>query len=143
MTAAKKGRRKMNYPRSKYAAILSFVAALMSNPSEAAAPQELTASDIPKIIVTYYENKVKYNHDYLGKTFISTMFFDGVGGEAFGGGYFVGFDGINGSAGLTCSFSETLPHEVIDWEAGKTVSLTGIVYNVVLANLYLKGCKFE
>jgi hypothetical protein len=71
------------------------------------------------------------------------MFFDDVGGEAFGGGYFVGFDGINGSAGLTCSFSETMPNEVNFWDAGQSVSLTGVVYDVVLATLYLNRCGFE
>ena len=74
---------------------------------------------------------------------MATMFFNSVGGEAFGGGYFVGFDGINGSAGLTCSFSETLPNEVVDWESGESVSLTGVVYDVVLSNLYLKKCRFR
>ncbi len=55
----------------------------------------------------------------------------------------MGFDGINGSAGLTCSFSETLPNEVIDWDAGKSVSLTGVVYDVVLSTLCLKRCRFK
>ncbi len=60
-----------------------------------------------------------------------------------GGGHFVRFDGINGSAGLTCSFSKALPNEVIDWVAGKSVSLTGVVYDVVLSTLYLKKCEFK
>ncbi len=60
-----------------------------------AAFQELAASDIVKIITTYHENKSKFERDYLGKTLIATMFFDNGGGAAFGGGYFVGFDGIN------------------------------------------------
>ncbi len=107
-----------------------------------AAFQELAASDIVKIIMTYYENELEFERDYLGKTLIATMFFDNLG-AAFGGGYFVGFDGINGSAGLTCSFSETLPDEVIDWDAGKSVSLTGVVYDVVLSTLYLKRCRFK
>ncbi len=143
MRAAKMGRRKMGFSRLKYAAISAFIVTLVSNFSGVAASQELAASDIPKIIITYYEDKLKFKHDYLGKTFIATMFFDNVGGEVFGGGYFVGFDGINGSAGLACSFSEAMPNEVIDWGEGKPVSLTGIVYDVVLANLYLKRCKFE
>jgi len=108
-----------------------------------AASPELAASDIVKIIVTYYENELEFERDYLGKTFIATMFFDNVGGAAFGGGYFVGFDGINGSAGLTCSFSETPPNEVIEWDAGNSVSLTGVVYDVVLSTLYLKRCRFK
>jgi tetratricopeptide (TPR) repeat protein len=108
-----------------------------------AASQELAASDIVKIMITYYENESKYKRDYLGKTFMATMFFDNVGRAALGGGYFVRFDGINGSAGLTCSFSETLPNEVIDWDAGKSVSLTGVVYDVVLSTLYLKRCRFK
>jgi len=137
------GAQKMSYPRLKYAVLLIFIVTLISNYSGVAASQELTASDIPKIIVTYYENKLKYKRDYLAKTFIATMFFDDVGGEAFGGGYFVGFHGINGSAGVTCSFSETLPNEVIYWDAGKSVFLTGVVYRVVLAVLYLERCEFE
>ena len=108
-----------------------------------AASQELAASDIVKIMITYYENELIFKRDYLGKTLIATMFFDNVGGAAFGGGYFVRFDGTNGSAGLTCSFSETLPNKVIDWDAGKSVSLTGVVYDVVLSTLYLKRCRFK
>jgi Tfp pilus assembly protein PilF len=108
-----------------------------------AASQELAASDIVKIITTYHENKSKFKRDYLGRTLMATMFFDNVGGAAFGGGYFVGFDGINGSAGLTCSFSETPPNEVIEWDAGNSVSLTGVVYDVVLSTLYLKRCRFK
>jgi tetratricopeptide (TPR) repeat protein len=108
-----------------------------------AAFQELAASDIVKIITTYHENNSKFKRDYLGKTLIATMFFDNVGGAAFGGGYFVGFDGINGSAGLTCSFSDTLPNEVVDWDAGNSVSLTGVVSDVVLSTLYLNRCRFK
>jgi tetratricopeptide (TPR) repeat protein len=108
-----------------------------------AASQELAASDIVKIIVTYYENELEFERDYLGKTFIATMFFNNVGGKVLGGDYFVGFDGINGSAGVTCSFSETLPNEVNDWDAGQSVSLTGVVYDVVLSTLYLKRCRFN
>ena len=108
-----------------------------------AAFQELAASDVVKIIITYYESESKFERDYLGKTLIATMFFDNVKEETFGGGYFVGFDGINGSAGLTCRFSGTPPSELIDWDAGKSVSLTGVVYDVVLSNLYLKKCRFE
>ncbi len=107
------------------------------------ASQELAASDIIKIIIAYYENKPIFKRDYLGKTLTATMFFDKLGGGAFGGGNFVGFNGINGSAGLTCRFSEILPNEVIDWDAGKSVSLTGVVYDVVLSNLYLKRCRFK
>ncbi len=108
-----------------------------------AGSQELAASDIVRIIETYYENESKFKRDYVGKTLMATMFFDNVGGAAFGGGYFVGFDGISGSAGLTCRFSETLPNKVIDWDAGKSVSLTGVVYDVVLSTLYLKRCRFK
>ena len=137
------GYRKMGFPRLKYAAISVLIITMISTSSVISASKELSQSDIPKIIITYYENEVDFKHNYLGKTFIATMFFDNIGGEAFGGGYFVGFVGINGSAGLACSFSEAMPNEVIDWDEGKPVSLTGIVYNVVLANLYLEKCTFE
>ena len=133
----------MRSPHLKYAAVLIFIVTLFSNSAGISASQELTANDIPNIIVTYYEDESKFERDYLGKTFTATMFFDGIGGEAFGGGYFVGFHGINGSAGVTCSFSETLPNEVIYWNAGKSVSLTGVVYRVVLVVLYLERCEFE
>ena len=133
----------MGFPHIKYAALSASVVILSLNSKGSYASQELTENDIPKIIISYYEDKLKYKHDYLGKTFTATMFFDDVGGQAFGGGYFVGFDGINGSAGVTCSFPETLPHEVIDWEAGKPISLTGVVYDIVLATLYLERCEFE
>ena len=113
-----------------------------ANAIRAASP-ELAASDIVEISTAYYENESKFERDYLGKTFTATMFFDSVGGAAFGEGYFVRFDGINGSAGLTCSFSKTLPNKVIDWDAGKSVSLTGVVYDVVLSTLYLTRCRFK
>ena len=140
---SEEGVQKMGFPRLKFAALSVFIVTLISNLSGIAASQELAASDIPNIIVTYYENKSKYKRDYLGKTLVATMFFDDVGGEVFGGDVFVGFKGINRSAGVTCSFSESLPNEVIYWEAGKPVSLTGIVYTVVLTNLYLERCEFE
>ena len=127
----------------KSAATSVFMITLISNFSGIAASQELSASDIPKIITTYYEDELEFRRDYLGKTFMAAMFFDNVGGEAFGGGYFVGFNGINGSAGVTCSFSETLPYEIIDWDSGRPVSLTGVVYRVVLVTLYLKKCEFK
>ncbi len=137
------GGRKMGFSRLKYTIISVFMVALISNFSGIAASQELAASDIVKIIITYYENELEFKRDYLGKTITATMYFDNVGGEAFGGGYFVGFDGINKSAGLTCRFSETLPNEVIYWDAGTSVSLTGVVYDVVLGTLYLDRCKFK
>jgi len=108
-----------------------------------AASQELAVSDIVKMIVTYHENELKFKRVYLGKTLIATMFFDNVGRAAFGGSQFVRFDGINGSAGLTCIISGTLPIEVIDWDAGKSVSLTGVVYDVILSTLFLKRCRFK
>ena len=108
-----------------------------------AANQKLAARDIVNIITTYHENEPIFESDYLGKTFIATMYFDAVRGEVFGGGYFVVFDGLNGSAGLTCRFSKTLPNEIIDWDAGKSVHLTGVVYDVVLSTLYLKRCRFK
>ena len=133
----------MDFPRLKYAAVSVFMVTLTYNSSGIAASQELDASDIPKIINTYYEDEIKFKRDYLGKTLTATLFFNDAREKAFVTGYFIGFDGINGSAGLTCSFSETLPSEFIDWEAGKPVSLTGIVSDVVLATLYLKRCEFE
>ena len=133
----------MNVPCLKYANISVFAAALISNFSGIAASQELVASDIPKIIITYYENKLEFKHDYLGKTLTATMFFNNVRENAFVTCYFVGFDGVNGSAGLTCNFSETLTSKFIDWDAGKSVSLTGVVSEAVLSNLYLKRCEFK
>ena len=108
-----------------------------------AAFQALAASDIVEIIISYHENEPKFRRDYLGKTLMATMFFDTAGVAAFGGGNFVRFDGINGSAGLTCHFSETLPNEVIDWDAGKSISLTGVVHDVALSTLYLRRCRFK
>lgn len=133
----------MNVPRLNYASVSVFIAALISNFSGISASQELAASDIPKIIITYYENKLEFKHDYLGKTLTATMFFNNVQESAFTTGYFVGFDGVNGSAGLTCRFPETLTSEFIDWDAGKSVSLTGVVSDVVFVTLYLKGCEFR
>ena len=133
----------MSFPRSKYTIASAFILTLIFNSPGTVASQELEASDIPKIITTYYENKSEFERDYLGKTLAATMFFNNAREKAFVTGYFVGFDGINGSAGLTCSFSENLTSEFIDWDAGKSVSLTGVVYDIVLTTLYLNGCKFE
>ncbi len=137
------GARKMGFPHLKYVIIPVFIVTLISNSSGIASSQDLAASDIPKIMNTYYENKLEFKRDYLGKTLTATMFFNNVREKAFVTGYFVGFDGVNGSAGLTCSFSETLPSEFIDWDAGKSVSLTGVVSGVVLATLYLERCEFK
>lgn len=133
----------MGFPRLKYAAVSVFTVTLIYSSSGISASRELEADDIPKLINTYYEDEIKFNRDYLGKTLTATLFFKDAREKAFVTGYFVGFDGINGSAGLTCSFFETLPSVFIDWEAGKPVSLTGIVSNIVLATLYLERCKFE
>ena len=108
-----------------------------------AGDRELAASDIINIMTTYHENESMFEREYLGKTLIATMYFDAIRGEVFGGGYFVGFDGKNGSAGLTCRFTKTLPYEIVDWDAGKPVDVTGIVYDVVLSTLFLKRCRFE
>ena len=133
----------MGYSHLKNAAVSVFTVTLIYISSGIAASQELAARDIPEIINTYYEDEIKFKHDYLGKTLTAMLFFNNVREKAFVTGYFVGFDGINGSAGLTCSFSETLTSEFIDWEVGKPVSLTGIVSDVVLATLYLERCEFE
>ena len=133
----------MSFPLLKYATISSFIVILIPNYSVITASHELSASDIPKIISTYYEYDLEFKRDYLGKTITAMMFFNNVREKAFVTGYFVGFDGLNGSAGLTCDFSETLPSGFIDWDAGKSVYLTGVVYEVVLATLYLEGCKFK
>jgi hypothetical protein len=143
MRAVKRGRRQLGFSRLRYATAPAFVLTLICNSSGIAAPQKLDTSDIVDIIISYYEDNAIFKRDYLGKTFMATMFFDDVGGGTFGGNYFVGFDGINGSAGLTCSYSEPPPNEIIDWEPGRSVSLTGIVYEVVLSNLYLRKCELE
>ena len=108
-----------------------------------AADQELAARDIVKIITVYHENESIFESEYLGKTLIATMYFNAFRGAAFGGGHFVGFDGINSSAGLTCRFSKNLPNEIVDWGAGKSVNLSGVVYDVVLSTLYLNRCSFK
>lgn len=133
----------MGFSHLKYATVSMFLIILISNFSGTAKSQELSANDIPKIIISYYENEPEFKHDYLGKTLTSKMFFKNARDKAFVTGYYVGFDGTNGSAGLTCSFSETLSSEYIDWDAGKPVSLTGVISNVVLATLYLERCQFE
>ena len=133
----------MGFPRIKYAAVSVFLATLVSNFSGIAASQELSSNDVVKIIYAYYENDLKFENDYLGKTLTATMFFNNVREKAFVTGYFVGFDGIDGSAGVTCSFSETLPSEFIDWDKGMPVSLTGLVSDVVFSILYLKECEFD
>jgi tetratricopeptide (TPR) repeat protein len=117
----------------------------MAAPANAtrATDQDLAASDIVNMITTYHENESIFESEYLGKTLMSTMYFDAVRGEVFGGGYFVGFDGESGSAGLTCRFTRTLPNEILDWDAGKSVDVTGVVYGVVLSTLFLKRCRFE
>jgi hypothetical protein len=132
----------MGFLRLKYSALSVFIVTLSSSLSGTAASQELSARDIPKIILTYYDDESKFVRDYLGKTFTSMMFFHSVGGEAFRGGYLVGFDGKGESAGLTCNFSESLPDGVIYWQMSRPVALTGIVYKVVLSNLYLERCEF-
>jgi hypothetical protein len=133
----------MRFLRLKYTTVSVLIVTLISNFSSIDASQELSASDIPKILNTYYENEFEFKRDYLGKTLTATMFFNNVREKAFVTGYFVGFDGVNGSAGLTCSFSETMTSEFIDWDAGRSVSLTGVLYDVVFITLYLKECKFK
>ena len=127
----------------KYSTVPIFLIMLISSSPGIAASQDLSANDIPKIITTYYENEQEFKHDYLGKTFAATMFFKSVREKALVTGYYVGFDGKNGSAGLACSFSESPTGEFIDWDVGKSVSLTGVVSDVALAALYLEGCEFE
>ena len=82
MRAVKRERRKMGFSRLKYAIILIFTVTLIPNSSGFSASQELAASDIVKIIITYYENRSKFERDYLGKTLEATMFFDDVGRSA-------------------------------------------------------------
>ena len=108
-----------------------------------AADQDLAASDIVNMITAYHENESIFERDYLGKSIMATMYFDAIRGEVFGGGYFVGFDGKDGSAGLTCRFAQTLPIEITDWDAGKSVDVSGVVYDVVLSTLFLKRCRFN
>jgi tetratricopeptide (TPR) repeat protein len=117
----------------------------MAAPANAtpAVNQDLAASDIVNLITTYHENESIFESDYLGKTFMAKMYFDTVTVAALGGGHFVRFLGINGSAGLTCRFTRTLPNEIIDWDAGKSIDVTGVVYDVVLTTLYLTRCRFE
>jgi len=46
---------KMGASGMKYAAVSILLTTLISNSTGIAAPQELSASDIPKIIIAYYE----------------------------------------------------------------------------------------
>jgi hypothetical protein len=76
------GVRKMGFPRLKYSALSVFIVTLSPSLSGTAVSQELSARDIPKIILTYYDDESKFVRDYLGKTSTSMMFFYSVGGEA-------------------------------------------------------------
>jgi uncharacterized protein len=101
-----------------------------------------TIKDIPKIVETSRSNEIRFNRDYKGKMFSDVLPFARASESWLGGGYRVGF-GSKGMAGggVDCQISDPkVLNEVVEWNPGLMVSVTGRIRTTSMGDLQLENC---
>jgi predicted metalloprotease len=101
-----------------------------------------TTKDIPKIVETSRSNEIRFNRDYKGKMFSDVLPFTRASGTWLGGGYRVGFGSKGmGGGGVDCQISDpTVLNEVVEWNPGLMVSVTGRIRTTSMGDLQLENC---
>lgn len=99
---------------------------------------QLSGKDSSEIVNTSRNNELKFNRDYKGKTFSDVLSFKSASESIFGSSWSVLFGAVTCS-GIT---DQSVLNEIIDWNKGEKVSVTGTVYNTILGTILLDNCRF-
>jgi hypothetical protein len=101
-----------------------------------------TNKDIPNIVETSRSNEIRFNRDYKGKMFSDVLPFTRASETWLGGGYRVGFGSKGmGGGGVDCQISDPkVLNEVVEWNPGLMVSVTGRIKTTSMGDLQLENC---
>jgi predicted metalloprotease len=101
-----------------------------------------TNRDIAKIVETSRSNEIPFNRDYKGKMFSDVLPFKMASETWLGGGYRVGFGSRGmGGGGVDCQISDPkVLNEVVEWNPGLMVSVTGKIKTTSMGDLQLENC---
>jgi uncharacterized protein len=102
-----------------------------------------TNNDIAKIVDTSRSNEIRFNRDYKGKMFSDVLPFKSASERWLSGGYHVGFGskGLSGG-GVDCEISDPkVLNEVVEWNTGLMVSVTGRIKTTSMGDLQLENCE--
>jgi predicted metalloprotease len=102
-----------------------------------------TKNDIAKIVDTSRSNEIRFNRDYRGKIFSDALPFKSASERWFSGGYRVGF-GSKGLSGGGVDYEISDPkvlNEVVEWNTGLMVSVTGRLKSTSMGDLQLENCE--
>jgi predicted metalloprotease len=101
-----------------------------------------TNKDIPTIVETSRSNEIRFNRDYKGKIFSDVLPFTRASETWLGGGYRVGFGSKGmGGGGVDCQISDPkVLNEVVEWNPGLMVSVTGRIKTTSMGDLQLENC---
>jgi hypothetical protein len=115
--------------------------------ADTANAQTLNRNDIIEAVKAYNYDKPRFNRDYKGKMFSDLMVFDGANENGFiPGDYFVIFKpegATHAAVSVTCrTHDQSVVNEVLHWNKGQQVLVTGTIKEVQIGVHLDDGCKF-
>src|SRR5260370_40492551 len=113
-----------------------------SDPNEAARRRAFDERDISKIVATYKENQIRFNHEYRGKVFMATLpFFDEMENTFNTGSYTVGFGEGTVSGDIECDIANIDDiRRMANWVKGQKIVVKGIIDKISLGSIKLISC---
>src|SRR5262245_16805917 len=117
---------------------MAFAVVALATPVIAA---ELGPQDIQRAVDTYKQNEIRFERDFKGRTIGFTWIFYKASSRLFSNGYRVSF-GNNGDVVCTVQDPKVLD-QIVEWNKGQKVSVSGTIDDVTFGTLYLQGCTIQ
>jgi len=122
------------------ATVLTLVAGM-------AQAQALNSNDIAAVANASRTNEIRFNRDYKGRAFSDIMIFESASENPFTAGHYrLAFQSGKSTSflgnGVDCKTSDqSVLNEVIDWNKGQRVSVTGTIRTTLMGDIQLDDCK--
>lgn len=105
----------------------------------------LGAKDIERITKTSQTNDIRFNRDYKGKSFQATLPVNQIAENFLISDRYTATFGKNlFTNNVTCDVSDrTTIDQMMDWEKGQMVKVSGTIKKTLMGNIALENCQFE
>jgi hypothetical protein len=129
----------VNRQGAKMKKLLAVAAVLAAVTTANAA--ELGPSDIQRAIETYRSNEIRFERDFSGRSIEFVWTFNRASSRRIGEGYRVSFGNGSFMGGVDCVVTEqAVLDEIVEWNKGQRVNVSGIIKTVSVGTLQLKDC---